>query len=207
MAQVARTVLLVCLLTAAALPAARAKASTPPPVEPPGPRFVWSDPQGLVPLPLIGRLTDELAALGRTMGVEMGLAAPGVIAEPARRRYRVKVMRAPKDHWLLRGDVMAAAPRTEGHRGTIYLFLERVQRTLGHLKNSDSSDEAREHTELAKALARILAHELVHIVAPDHPHAKEGLMVARLRRSLLLHPRAGIDPACARAFRDALASD
>jgi nucleotide-binding universal stress UspA family protein len=209
MEAIARKLLLGCLLMAAAVPCARLEASTP--VGPPlaltsGPRLEWSDPAGLVPLKMLDLLTEELTAMARAMGVDMGLAATGAADETGPHRYRVSVMQTPKAHWRLRQDVMAAAPRAAGHQGTIYIFLEQVRRVLGHLANHDSSETAREHAELARALARILAHEVVHVVAPDHPHATSGLMVARLRRGPLTKRKARIDQACARAFRDALAA-
>jgi plasmid stabilization system protein ParE len=209
MASVARTLFLRCLLLAAVVPCAQLEASSP--AEPPaglpaGPRLLWSDPETLMPIGL-DQLADELAVIGRAMGAEIRLDLPGRGDEPDEHRYRVSVMRAPKAYWRLRDDVMAAAPRAEGSQGTIYVFLEQVRSVLGHLADRNPSQAPREHAELATALARILAHELVHLVAPDHPHATSGLMVANLRRSSLLKRRARIDPACAQAFRRALGAE
>ncbi len=174
-----------------------------PPLQP-GPQLVWSDPQELFPFGR-DRLVAELAALFRGVGVDVELDLTGRERESTGpETYRINVMREPKPYWRLRSDVMAAAPRVEGSQGTIYVFLDQVRRVLGHFKSRELSELPREHAELAKALARILAHEVVHAVAPDHPHASSGLMVARFRRASLLRRQVRIDPGCARAFRRAL---
>lgn len=52
-----------------------------------------------------------------------------------------------------------------------------------------------------RALGRVLAHELVHALAPQLPHASAGLMAPRLRSSHLLAPRIQLDDASAEALR------
>jgi hypothetical protein len=61
--------------------------------------------------------------------------------------------------------------------------------------------------EVARALARVAAHEIVHAIAPDVPHAAHGLMRHSLDRSFLVGSRATIDPRCAAAFRARLADE
>ena len=145
--------------------------------------------------------------MGKAMGAAIELRAAAPAEQPGELRYRVLLMRAPEAHWRLRPDVLAAAPRAEGYQGTIYVFLEQVQRTLGHIASLDVLRVSQQQRELVTALARIIAHEVVHVVAPDHPHATSGLMVAQLRRRSLVRRNARVDPACALAYREALATD
>ena len=46
---------------------------------------------------------------------------------------------------------------------------------------------------LARAMARVLAHELVHVVAPERGHAASGLMARQLTRHLLLRRKIELD--------------
>src|SRR4030095_16263563 len=54
---------------------------------------------------------------------------------------------------------------------------------------------------LGRALARVTAHEIVHIVAPELPHARTGLMSAALGREFLVRPQARVDAALAQVLR------
>ncbi len=47
---------------------------------------------------------------------------------------------------------------------------------------------------LAVAIARIIAHEVVHSIAPEAPHASGGVMQFRLTRSCLLDPGLRLSP-------------
>lgn len=200
--QLSRRLLLIAVVAHCA-PLAAAAATDRSEALPTGPRLVWSDPQGLVPFGLQG-VGEQLAMMGGVMGVDMRLVPESPAADHGEHTYRAALMRRPKSYWHLREDVMAAAPRVEGSQGTIYVFVDQVRHVLGHLASQEPSDSAREYDELSTALARILAHEVVHLVAPDHPHASAGLMVAKMRRSLLLKRQPRFDPVCARAFRRAL---
>jgi hypothetical protein len=58
--------------------------------------------------------------------------------------------------------------------------------------------------ELARALARVVAHEVFHVVAPAVPHASSGLMSGRLGRAELLRRESRIDSGSRRALWAAL---
>ena len=49
-------------------------------------------------------------------------------------------------------------------------------------------------------LGRIVAHELVHAIIPDEPHAERGLMQATLNRAFLSAPHVDINEGCANAL-------
>ena len=58
---------------------------------------------------------------------------------------------------------------------------------------------------LGRALARVMAHELIHLLAPELPHAPAGLMKATLSRDFLRRPATPLlEPALARTLRGAL---
>ena len=58
---------------------------------------------------------------------------------------------------------------------------------------------------LGVALGRVLAHELVHTVAPECPHTRNGLMAERLSRRMLTAPGVGFDALATRHLRLAAA--
>ena len=88
----------------------------------------------------------------------------------------------------------------------IWVFLRSVRWTLGHDPGGRRSASDAESRELALALARVVAHEVVHSIAPDEPHSHRGLMSHSLNRSFLLGKGAPLDPQCAAAFLVRLAA-
>ena len=88
-------------------------------------------------------------------------------------------------------NAMAAARGERGSRKYgIFVYFESVRRTLGY-QGHDLSP--RQMWELSRALARIVAHEVVHALAPARGHADSGLMTERLTRNLLLADRIELD--------------
>jgi hypothetical protein len=63
--------------------------------------------------------------------------------------------------------------------------------------------EASSVRALGIALGRVVAHELVHVLAPSVPHGK-GLMAEKLTRSQLAASRLAVEPAVSLAVRAAL---
>ncbi len=63
---------------------------------------------------------------------------------------------------------------------------------------------AREKRELSRALARVTAHEVMHVLLPGRDHAEAGLTRGVLSREALVDPGEEIDPSVAEAFRSAL---
>jgi len=90
---------------------------------------------------------------------------------------------------------------------TTYLFFPAVLRALGYrpavLMNRPLSQ--REEWEVARALSRVLSHEVIHAMVPSMPHARVGLTRFKLDRDYLLHPKGVIQPDTAEAFRRQLA--
>jgi len=56
----------------------------------------------------------------------------------------------------------------------------------------------------SQALGRVIAHEIIHILLPEHPHSSGGLMNATQNRSAFIAREPVIDEGCARAFHHAL---
>ncbi|MGH9333110.1 MAG: hypothetical protein ACRD21_05105, partial [Vicinamibacteria bacterium] len=143
--------------------------------------LVWHDSSRLFPtvgLELMGKEIEELFRVNR-LPVRFHAAAESEdllrIPEP-----RVNVILLPKEggRFGVPPNAMAAALGERGEKYTIFVFLSGVRRTLGHRGESSP----RQLAELSLALARIVAHEVVHVLAPERGHADSGLMSGALER-------------------------
>ncbi len=76
---------------------------------------------------------------------------------------------------------------TDGSPGrAVYIFFRNVMRGVGLNPDAGRLPTQRERRQLRQGLARVVAHEVVHALAPSQPHAPRGLMCRKLNRSLLL---------------------
>ena len=162
--------------------------------------LVWHDSAHLIPAVGLRRLGDEMEALFRENGLSVTFHAAAdhedlrTILEP-----RVNAIVLPEEdrRFGLTPNAMAAAFGERGEKYSIFVFLPIVRRTLGH---RESATSPRHLAELSRALARIVAHEVVHVLAPDRGHAESGLMSVRLTRGELLAEAIELDgPSLARA--------
>ncbi len=80
-----------------------------------------------------------------------------------------------------------------------WVFVEAVARTIG-LPPETEALRSSERLRLARAVARVAAHEIVHLPAPSVGHGA-GLMAARLRETALTARGARFDALVGRALR------
>jgi hypothetical protein len=153
--------------------------------------LVWHDSANLFPPLGLPQLASEVETLFRGSGFSVRFHAAAEnenlqkIAGP-----RINAVVLPgEDRRLGAGPgTMAAARGKRGETYSIFIFYSGVLRTLGHGERGRSP---RQIAELSRALARIVAHELVHALAPERGHAESGLMSKTLTRAELL--KEGID--------------
>jgi hypothetical protein len=177
----------------------------------PTPTFtlVWHDSAHLFPDAGLARLGGELEALFRRNGLSVSFHVAHehedllCIPEP-----RVNAVVVPREDWRfgLPPNTMAVTLGEKGAKSTIFVFYPGVRRTLGHREEVLSP---RQVAELSRALARVVAHEVVHVLAPERGHAESGLMSGNLGRKELLADAIVLDPRSresARARLEALES-
>ncbi len=113
----------------------------------------------------------------------------------------IPVILLPEDPMAARASrrVMGLVPRGANGVRVVWVFLASVRWTLGQDPKS-AALLPRERYELGLALARVVAHEVVHAVAPEEPHTSSGLMHHSMGRAFLLGAHTPVDPGCARAF-------
>lgn len=172
----------------------------------PAVHVVWNDPYALYPTAGCDSMTYELESLFEHNGldVRMHVARKG---EPAATthgpRVNVIVSAGNARGYGLREDTMAVAVGERSTGFTIFIFISEVRATLGHSPASHPA-APRELAELSRALSRVVAHELVHVLAPERGHARSGLMTPKLTRRLLLDRTIELDAASRRMARDRL---
>ncbi|HKC14274.1 MAG TPA: hypothetical protein VKI41_19785 [Vicinamibacteria bacterium] len=167
--------------------------------------LVWFDPDGLLPSAFepLGR---EVAATFREIGVEVAWRQGGPgrsCADGPVPELPVILLPADPRRGNEAAHVMGLVIRNQRPTRAVWVFLSSLRWTLG-----DPAPErplnSRQEREVALALARVVAHEVVHAIAPDEPHSRGGLMNHSLNRAFLLGPRSALTGPCARAFLDQL---
>jgi hypothetical protein len=154
--------------------------------------LVWHDSTRCFPSVGLDRLKLEMETLFREHGLSVRFHAAAEnedlqnIPEP-----RINAVVLPGEaRSRTPANAMAAALGERGRKYGIFVYFESVRRTLGYQGHELSP----RHTwELSRALARIVAHEVVHALAPARGHADSGLMTEKLTRKLLLADRIELD--------------
>lgn len=166
-------------------------------------RVIWYDPGELLP-GSFGWVADEVGSIFETLGVEVDLEetkADTVTRMPGQ-FLAVLLSRGPEG-WREDSHVLRAVRLTQ--RNNIRVYYETIRYILGFSDDGvNRMLPGRERILVARALGRVLAHELIHAVADPHPHAKSGVFHHRLSKKQLMQRTVVIDSACSTAFVDAL---
>jgi hypothetical protein len=135
-----------------------------------------------------GRLLDQLG-----VAVRWRHGAPDAVLESG----EFAVVLLPRDRAARPGRFVLGACNTRSSTPRAWVFLAGLQWALSLPRLDHPGDT----TRLGTALGRIVAHEVVHAVAPALEHAPSGLMAPRLDRTALLQAQMAIDPATRRVVR------
>jgi hypothetical protein len=162
--------------------------------------LLWHD-DGLV-ADLRPGIEQELRAVFESLPVTIDwrIASPG--EEPGPNEIAVLLRPDPKLEQLSPG-VMGAVRKGEGTRRA-RVFLAPIERLLKLGPKARSRPGSVRGQKLARAIGRVAAHEVVHVIAPDLGHTREGLMQPSFTRTALAASRVPIDRSAANAVRDRL---
>jgi hypothetical protein len=105
---------------------------------------------------------------------------------------------------VLTGDTMGAVSRNEGSRHIVFAYFPRIAEAIGIDLDTYHRTSPLQRRELAVAVGRVVAHEVIHTVAPAHPHAAEGVMREGLSGVQLVRGKAEIGHSCSVAFLEGL---
>ncbi len=156
---------------------------------------------------------DVLAIL-RTVDIDATWSTEEQIEAAAERPWRevdaadsflVVFTGKPPSAWGMKRRAMGTVvPATHHPRRRIIVFPGRVLQVLDADRPPGRPPADTYHLETARAFARVVVHELVHALAPEHSHAEQGLMRGTLNRRFLLGHELPIDAACRVAISSAL---
>ncbi len=111
----------------------------------------------------------------------------------------------PPSAWGVKRRAMGiVVPAAHHLRRRVIVFPGRVLRVLDADRPPGMPPADTYNLEIARAFARVVVHELVHALAPEHSHAEQGLMRGTLNRRFLLGHELPIDAACRVAISSAL---
>jgi hypothetical protein len=156
----------------------------------------WHDPSHALPF-AHEVLAGELRAIFDGAGVDLRWETAGPEAVIAGSELHVVLLAT---ELAGRTDVMGSVHPGSLSR-TAWINLPGVQRTLGVRRATRADRWPESEQALSRALGRVIAHELVHLLAPELPHARRGLMAARLGPSFLTAPRVALSEPVAAAVR------
>jgi hypothetical protein len=165
---------------------------------------VWHDAHHLYPGSHTG-VAREVAALFAPLEVEMHWQRAKQFDPPLdRRTILLRIVLLPSDPagpgWELGGDVMGAVLPANGRARSIYVFYPTLVRGLKLEPRAGRYPDFHERKLLEKALGCVVAHEMVHAVAPGVSHQKRGLMQPGVTRSFLARHDAVVSGPLRQAF-------
>jgi hypothetical protein len=173
--------------------------------------LAWIDSYKLVSPRGHGVVAEEVGALFRDLGIEVAWSQ-GLPAKSPSAAVQLTVILMPCDStgWGFPKGVLGTVPAGSGPPSRVFLFFPDVVRALGFrppasrtrdLGQSPVSFRPNEEYEIARALGRVIAHEVIHALCPEQSHVRKGLMRARLDLSFLRQSRVSISPRIARRLR------
>lgn len=116
------------------------------------------------------------------------------------REIPVILLKEPPGRFKSNVQVLGLVPK--GQPTAIWIFVENVRGTLDLPRTGATSPRA-----LAIAVGRVIAHEIVHSLAPEFAHTKLGLMRHALDRNALVGSARPSHSECVSAVRAALRLD
>jgi hypothetical protein len=102
--------------------------------------------------------------------------------------------------WRIEASAMGAFLHETGAERTVYIFFPNVMRAIRLDPQIERILSLRERRDLSRALARVVAHEVIHAIAPSLPHSSKGLMSASLDSTFLTKRKVLVDARSGDAF-------
>lgn len=164
--------------------------------------LVWFDAYQLLPGPFEA-LSGEVERIFGEIGVDVQWEMGGEVRDDEATfddplRLYVVLLPTEPPSWGLGVHVMGAATHGEGKKGGVYLFCPQIFKTLSF----DGMNTLRDMERLARAMGRIVVHELVHVLAPHHPHTDSGLMNRHFTQRFLMRPEVHLDKVSSSVVRE-----
>ena len=152
-------------------------------------------------------VSEIFAPLGVDVAWQWGSPVKGADDETpaARPDVRIVVIMTslwPRD-WGVKDRALGMVVPTDLPRRRVIVFGRKIGGVLGMRTNVGHWQLDEKAHWLGSALGRVIAHEVVHALAPHHPHAAGGIMDGTQSARTLTRTTA-MDEACAAAFIDGM---
>jgi hypothetical protein len=167
-------------------------------------RLVWVDVLGSAPFAFLNA-SREASAILAGAGVETEWTLGGTSKVTTEDELKVVLLEGITKGARLPEHVMGGTRRGTQSR-TTWIYLSNVLWALGLQDRSRQGFTPAEEEDIARALGRVVAHEIVHAVAPHLPHSRNGLMAGRINRVLLIQGSVSLAAREQKALRAGLAT-
>lgn len=151
------------------------------------------------------RVRAEADAVFRELGVAVRWEV-GTDPEPsssAELRIQILLMPSEPSSWRLSPAAMGVVllpDRSRSQQSSVFIFFHPILRNLGLGRDAGAMLRPSEKKDVARALGRVVVHEVIHAVAPKLSHADEGLMHESLLVPALSNRKIDVDQRTRRAF-------
>jgi hypothetical protein len=152
-------------------------------------RLVWMDAGASASLVYAGMAREVRSILSGIVELAWDKRPGGLLEEG---EIGVILLDTEPSRAGMRGHTMGCVIREERTR-VLWVNLGTVARTANVPQAVSHSWSVAERQRLAVALGRVVAHEVVHAIAPTLPHAPQGLLRAELTRPDLVARRLDLD--------------
>lgn len=161
------------------------------PAERPVVRLAWNDP-ARVAVAIQPQVCREVEVALRSLGVPVRWRTSH--RREAARPGEVRIILLDRPAVRAEGlPVLGITHRQPSSTPAVWIHVPCVRQTLGLAAGGPGEASPQAQETLARALGRVIAHEVVHVVAPEVPHGT-GLMSAAFSRESLLAPDMAVGP-------------
>src|SRR5262245_10600637 len=158
--------------------------------------LVWRDDGSLVAA-LVPSIERELRAVFEPLGLTIDWRVASTEEEASAGEILVLLLEDPQLERLAKGVMGAVRRGSDARRARV--FLSTVEGLLQVGSKARGKATSARGRMLARALGRVAAHEVVHVIAPDLGHTREGLMQPSWTRTILAASRVRLDKRAAAA--------
>ncbi len=155
--------------------------------------LTWNDPYDLLPQGFDRVARDIESNLG-----DIGICVSWDDEHTSKRagvRLQVVLRATDPARWELPKHTMGVLIGNKVPRSSVFIFLPNVLRTLGYGPELKRMRPPKEVAFIARGLARVVAHEVIHAVVPEHGHDGGGLLAPKLKRKALTWRHLDLDDA------------
>ncbi len=155
--------------------------------------LTWTDSCNLLPQGF-DRVARDIEGVFGEMGIRVSWDDEN---SPIASRVRIRIVLRATDptRWKLPKHTMGVVIGNKVPRGTAFIFLPNVLRTLGYKPVVEHMRPPKEVAIIARGLARVVTHEVIHAVVPEHGHDGGGLLAPKLKRKALTWSHLDLDGA------------